>query len=87
MELIGYYILFAFSVSLTACYFWFWPLLQKAKASKVKNSFTEYPILSTVIYILISTVVAPLLVFPILNSNMAIRFETGLKKEMLKPDQ
>lgn len=87
MELIGYYALFAFSISISACYFWFWPVLRDAMQADIKNSFTQYPILSTVVYILVSAVVAPLLLFPMLNSAMALRFEIGLRTEMLKPDQ
>ena len=86
MELIGYYLLFAFSISLTACYFWFWPALREASAKQVKNSFTEYPILSTVIYIIICAIVAPLMIFPMFSSGMADQFETGLRAEILKPD-
>lgn len=87
MELIGYYILFACSLSLTACYFWFWPILCEAKAAGIQNSFTEYPKLSLVIYFVISTVIAPLMLFPMLNAAMALRFEIGLRTEMLKTDQ
>lgn len=86
MELIGYYLLFAFSISLTACYFWFWPALQEAYAKQVNNAFTQYPILSTVIYILISAMIAPLMIFPMFSSAMALQFETGLRAEILKSD-
>lgn len=87
MELIGYYILFACSLSLTACYFWFWPILQEARAADIQNSFTQYPKLSLVIYFIISAIVAPLMLFPMLNAAMALRFEIGLRTEMLKADQ
>jgi len=86
MELIGYYALFAFSISITACYFWFWPALQEAYKKQIKNAFTEYPVLSTVIYILISAIIAPLMIFPMFSSAMALQFETGLRAEILKPD-
>ena len=86
MELIGYYLLFAFSISISACYFWFWPLLQEARTARIQNSFTYYPVLSTVIYILVSAVVAPLMIFPMFSSAMALRFEIGLRSEILKPD-
>lgn len=87
MELIGYYLLFACSLSLATCYFWFWPILCEAKASGITNSFTEYPKLSLSIYFVISAVIAPLLVFPMFNSAMALQFEVGLRTEMLKTDQ
>lgn len=86
MGLIEYYLLFAFSTSITACYLWFWPLLQKAKEQNIKNSFTGYPILSTLIYVFISAFIAPLLIMPLLSNNMAQKFEHGLSKEILKQD-
>jgi len=86
MELIGYYVLFAFSISIAATYFWFWPLIQEAKDNRIINSFTNFPVLSTVIYILLSAVVAPILVFPMFSEAMAERFKHGLQNEILKPD-
>lgn len=86
MGLIEYYVLFAFSTSITACYLWYWPLLQKARTQNIKNSFTGYPILSTLIYIFISAFIAPVLVMPLLSNSMAEKFEHGLSKEILKQD-
>lgn len=87
MELIGYYLLFAFSISISACYFWFIPLVKEAKEGNISNSFTEYPKLSIVVYVLVSSLVAPLLLMPMLSSEMALKFEDGLRKEILRPDQ
>ena len=78
--------LFAFSTSITACYLWFWPLLQKARAQNITNSFTGYPVLSTIIYIFISAFIAPVLIMPLLSNSMAEKFEHGLSKEILKQD-
>ena len=86
MELISYYLLFALSTAIAACYLWFWPMVQQAKAQGVQNSFTEYPVLSTVVYVLISTVVAPLLVPPMLSETIAQRFQAGLHREIFKQD-
>lgn len=86
MELIGYYALFAFSISIAATYLWFWPLIQEAKAKGITNSFTNFSILSTIIYILLSAVVAPFLVLPMFSEAMAERFKHGLQNEILKPD-
>jgi len=86
MELISYYLLFALSTAIAACYLWFWPMVQQAKAQGVQNSFTEYPVLSTVVYVLISTVVAPLLVPPMLSESIAKRFQAGLHREIFKQD-
>ena len=87
MELIAYYLLFAFSTSITACIFWFWPLVQQARREQIVNTFAEYPKTSTVVYILVSTVVAPLLVLPLLSERMAQQFQAGLAREILKQDQ
>jgi uncharacterized membrane protein YdjX (TVP38/TMEM64 family) len=86
MELISYYLLFALSTAIAACYLWFWPMVQQAKAQGIQNSFTEYPVLSTVVYVLISTIVAPLLVPPMLSETIAQRFQVGLHREIFKQD-
>ena len=87
MDLIGYYLLFAFSISISACYLWFSPILQLAKQSGVVNSFTQYPKISTVVYVLVSAVVAPVLLFPMFSEAMALRFQMGLRTEIFKADE
>ena len=84
MELIGYYALFAFSTSITACIFWFWPLVKQAREAGITNTFTQNPKTSTVIYVLISAIVAPLLLPPMFSENMAQKFSSGLAREILK---
>lgn len=86
MELIGYYLLFAFSIAIAACYLWFWPLVQQARNKGVQNSFTQYPLISTVVYVLVSAIVAPLLLPPMLSEAMAQRFQIGLQREIFKQD-
>lgn len=86
MELIGYYLLFAFSIAIAACYLWFWPLVQQARGEGVQNSFTQYPLISTVVYVLVSAIVAPLLLPPMLSEAMAQRFQIGLQREIFKQD-
>lgn len=87
MEIIGYYLLFAFSISISACYLWFWPLVREARSAGVDNSFTQYPKISILVYILVSAVVAPLLVLPMFSEEMAQRFVKGLRQEISKTDQ
>jgi hypothetical protein len=86
MELIGYYLLFALSIAIAACYLWFWPMVQQAKTMGIQNSFTQYPKISTIVYILVSAVVAPLLLPPMLSETMAQRFQAGLHREIFKQD-
>lgn len=78
--------LFAISTSLTCWYIWYLPLVRKAREAEIKNAFTEYPKLSTVIYITISALIAPLLVLPLLFTEFGNNFERGLSKEILKND-
>ena len=86
MEVINSYLLFAFSISISSCYLWFWPLIKEAKDKSIVNGFTKHPVLSATIYILVSTVIAPMLVFPMFNDNMAEGFKSGLRKEICKAD-
>lgn len=86
MDLIGYYLLFAFSTSMTSCYVWFWPILQKARAQQVENSLTANPLLGIVVYIMVTAFAAPIIVLPLLIPSMSDSFIRGLEREMLKPD-
>ena len=87
MELIGYYLLFAFSISISACYLWFWPLIQEAKNKGIENTFTKYPFLSAVIYTLICAITAPMLILPMFSEEMANHFRNGMNREILKSDE
>ena len=87
MELIAYYLLFAFSTSITACIFWFWPTAQQARTAGIDNAFTQYPKTSTVVYVLVSAVVAPMLIPPMFSEHMAQKFSAGLAREILKPGE
>ena len=86
MGIIEYYLLFAFSTSITACYLWFWPLVQKAREQNIINAFTTNPYLSTTVYIMISAIIAPVLILPLLISSVAESFERGLSKEIMRQD-
>jgi hypothetical protein len=61
--------------------------MRLAKESGVSNSFTQYPKISTVVYILVSAAVAPVLLFPMFSEEMAIKFQMGLRSEIFKADQ
>lgn len=86
MDLIGYYLLFAFSTSLTACYVWFWPILQQAQTRGISNALTRAPVLSIFIYILVTALIAPVIVLPLLVPKMGDSFARGLERELMKSD-
>lgn len=83
MSFIEGYIIFAFSTAITACYLWFSPLVAEARSKNIKNSFTNSPKLSIVVYILVTAIISPLLVLPILVPSIGEAFERGLRKEIL----
>ena len=87
MGLIEYYLLFALSTSIASWYLWYLPLVRKACETDVKNVFTEYTKLSTVVYILVSALIAPVLILPLVSNEFANNFERGLAKEILKKDE
>jgi hypothetical protein len=60
--------------------------VQQAQQSEISNSFTRYPKTSTIVYIVVSTLVAPLLLPPMFSEQMAEKFSSGLAREILKPD-
>lgn len=84
MGIIEYYLLFALSTSITSWYIWYLPLVRKARETNIKNQFTEYHKLSTVVYITVSALIAPALVLPLLSASFGENFERGLAKEILK---
>jgi ABC-type multidrug transport system permease subunit len=86
MDLIGYYLLFAFSTSITACYVWFWPILQQTKEKGVTNALTNAPILSIVVYVIVTALIAPVIVLPLLVPSMGEKFAIGLERELMKKD-
>jgi len=86
MDLIGYYLLFAFSTSLTACYVWFWPILKQAKEKGVENVLTKAPVLGIIVYILVTALIAPVIVLPLLVPSMSDNFVRGLERELMKKD-
>lgn len=85
MGLIEYYLLFAVSISLASCYFWYWPTVREAQQKGIKNSFTEMRVTSLVIYFLLTCIIAPLILLPMLSNTMAEHYVVGIKREILRP--
>lgn len=86
MGLIELYILFALTTSITCCILFFLPLLSEAKTEGIDNSFTKYPYLSTIVFFLVSCIMAPFLILPILFNSKAEQFKHGLKSNMFEKD-
>lgn len=73
-----YYIIFALATSIFALIDVFMPVLKEAKEFGVRNVLTENPKLSYFIYVCISTLIAPMIVLPLLVPSMNTRFRNSL---------
>ena len=76
--MLEYYIIFALATSIFALIDVFMPVLKEAKEFGVRNVLTENPKLSYFVYFCISTIIAPMLVIPLLVPSMNIRFRASL---------
>lgn len=86
MELIAYYIIFCLATSITCCLMFYWPVIVEARQLNIDNEFTRYPVLSTVIYLVITTIVAPLLFLPLVSETKAELFKKGLRKSIIEQE-
>ena len=80
MGLIEWYLLFAFTTAIMAAIDVFIPLLSEARSNGVANVLTTNFKLSIVVYLGISTLMAPLLIVPLLVPSMNERFKDALNK-------
>ena len=85
MGVIELYLAFAISTAIIALVFAFNPILRKAQALGIENPFTDNPLLTRVVYLIISALIAPVLVLPLLVPSMNTRFIAALEKSLLEP--
>lgn len=83
--MIELYLAFAISTAIIALVFAFNPILRKAQALGIENPFTDNPLLTRVVYLIISALIAPVLVLPLLVPSMNTRFIAALEKSLLEP--
>lgn len=86
MGLIEYYIIFALTTAIACWYEFYWPVMREAKELGIENVTTNNPVLSSVVYIMISTVIAPVLVVPFFSSKKSELFRQGLRKGIFEKD-
>lgn len=84
MDWLIYYIIFALSTSICAWLFYFMPAIKEAKQRQVENSFTNSPILSSIVYVVISTFIAPTIFLALFSDRHAQLFRKALREEILK---
>lgn len=80
MGLIEYYLIFAITTSIFALIDVYVPTLKEAISKDVKNSLTANPKTSYVIYFIITAIIAPLVILPMLVPSMNERFRNSLSK-------
>lgn len=86
MGLIEYYIIFALTTGIACWFVFYWPVMQEARAEGIDNVTTQNPMLSSVVYIIISTIIAPVLIIPFLSNSRAEQFKEGLRKSIFEKD-
>jgi hypothetical protein len=75
-----YYAIFALTTSLTLIYVLFWPAIYQAKLDGVDNDFTNAPIISLVIFFIVNTVLAPVMVWLIFVPSLYKNAELGITR-------
>lgn len=86
MEALIAYIVFAITTGICSWLFYYRPVLKEARELDINNSFTRSPILSSLVYTTISTLIAPIVFIPLFNPMQGMAFVTALRREMLKQD-
>jgi hypothetical protein len=86
MDWITIYLVFAITTGICCWLFFYVPIVQEAKRLEVNNTFTRSPIISSVVYITISILIAPSVFIPIFNEEKGRLFRKALRSEILKQD-
>jgi len=86
MDWLIVYIVFALTTSICAWLFYYVPVVREAKNKGIINSFTKSPILSSIVYIVISTFIAPTIFLAIFSNEHSKHFYKALREEILKQD-
>jgi hypothetical protein len=86
MDWIIIYLVFALTTSICAWLFYYLPISREALQKGVKNTFTNSPLLSSIVYIVISTFIAPMLFLPLFSETHGKQFRQALREEILKQD-
>jgi cytochrome c oxidase assembly factor CtaG len=82
------YCLFALVVSLGTFFIYYLPALYKARAREIKNTFTTHIVLSSVVFIVVTFFLAPIVSFVQVVGlfSKVDTFQLGLESEMFKSD-
>lgn len=87
MGLIELYAIFAIATALTALVGFYLPLVKEARNSGIENVLTDSLFLGSIIFILVTLVLAPFVVPALISPAQGDMFRIGLKKAIEKPDE
>jgi len=86
MDWLIIYLVFAIATSICAWLFYYMPAVREAKQKGIVNSFTRSPVLSSLVYIIISTFIAPTIFVALFSNQHSKLFYEALRNEILKQD-
>lgn len=86
MDWLIIYVVFALTTSICAWLFYYMPIVREARQRSINNSFTNSPILSSIVYIVISTFIAPTIFVALFSNQHSKQFYEALRQEILKQD-
>lgn len=86
MALIEFYAIFAIATALTALVGVFWPLLKEARSKGISNTLVDAPVLSSIIFVCITIVLAPFVISSLVFPSHSETFRLGLQRVVEQPD-
>lgn len=84
MGLIEFYIIFALATGITSWYLFYAPAFKEAKLLNAESESLKHPVFSGIVYIILATLVAPVIFPPIIFTKTGERFKNGLLNSLLK---
>ena len=86
MDALTIYLVFALTTGICCWLFFYVPIAKEAKQIGIDNTFTRSPIISSITYICVSTLIAPSLFIPLFSQERGKLFRQALRSEILKQD-
>lgn len=80
MGIVIAYLSFALATAIVAWWYLFWPAVRQARSFGVRNDITRSPIMSSIVFIIINTVFAPMVIFIVFIPDWFASARDGLTK-------
>lgn len=86
LELFFAYLAAALATGIVSWRYIFWPLVKEAIAMEIKNDITRSPYLSSVVFIIINTIFAPIVTVVIFVPSFFEAAKLGILKSLTEED-